>query len=103
MSDPTPRLQWGGVPGHIDPDVPSGTAVFDLDPEDPRLIAGIRVHDTGQFDLTEEQCDQVIAHDLATATRSILAAAARRRPADVATLIGLSCLDPSALIRITGT
>ncbi|MEU3452149.1 hypothetical protein ABZ671_00700 [Micromonospora sp. NPDC006766] len=63
--EPKPLADLFAIPVHVDPTVPAGAAVFDLDGEDPRHITRIRVHhqDKAMGDwLTSEQVEQVRDH-----------------------------------------
>ena len=59
---PPPAGELFAIPIHADPQVPAGTAVFALAPEDPRHVTRIRVHDSAEFDLTDAQVEQVRDH-----------------------------------------
>lgn len=50
------------IPVHADASVPPGTAVLDVDPDEPRHITRIRVHDPAAFELSNPQNDQIRDH-----------------------------------------
>lgn len=58
---PAPLAALTGIPVHLDPTVPAGTALLDTDPDEPRHITGIRATDT-RFQFTAEQTEQVRDH-----------------------------------------
>lgn len=98
---PQPAADLFAIPVHLDPDVPAGAAVFDLDPEDPRQVAGIRVADR-EFELTAEQEAQVRDHYRAMDERATEVLAWWDRTARQLGL-DLACATPPAnIIRITG-
>lgn len=67
------------IPVHIDAEVPAGTTVFDLDPQEPRHVTGVRVHDRGEFQLTDQQIEQVRDHHRAMEERAARALVDYRR------------------------
>lgn len=61
------------IPVCVDPEVPAGTAVFVVDPEEPRHIQRINVRDATEpmpQVLTEEQVEQVRDHYQAMGERA---------------------------------